>query len=326
MRDARQLTIDFGETGAERPVTPANTDLRSEMLRRKIIDETSQREPIIYLSFGSGSSGNSCYIGTPSGGGLIIDAGVDAQKIADTLTANGIKMSAVHGVCLTHDHSDHVRYVYKLLRNHKHLRLYCTNRVLQAMMRYHNISKRVTEYHTPIFKEIPFQAGGFEVTAFEVPHDARDNAGFCLRRGPHTFVVATDLGEVTERALHYMEQANYLMIEANYDHEMLLHGRYPEYLKARILTGHGHLDNMQTAALLRHLVRIPSRPLRYIFLCHLSQDNNTPDKAMEATTAALTDAGLTVGGMDETLTDRAADIRLMPLPRFNSTRRLHLRP
>lgn len=284
---------------------------------RKNAGRGEKRHPLYFISFGSGSSGNSCYIGTPAGG-VIIDVGVRADVIEQTLKDNGIPMSQVKGVCLTHDHSDHVRFVYSLLRANKHLKVYCTLRVLGAIMRRHGISKRIKDYHQPIFKEIPFEIADFQITAFDVPHDAADNAGFHLiAPSGKQFVVATDLGAVTDRAYHYISQANYLMIEANYDKEMLRRGPYPEYLKARIATSRGHLDNEDTAALLS---QIAGGQLRHVFLCHLSQDNNTPDKALSVVRTALEARGLTVGDGEETLQDRQADIQLQALPRFTPTR------
>lgn len=323
-----QLIIKFDDLElpeiAGRPFTPAaGKDLRSVALRaeQQMLPADPAREPIYYISFGSGSSGNSCYVGTRRGG-LIVDAGVDSDTIEKTLKANGVSMSSVKGLCLTHDHTDHVRYAYKLLRANKHIRLYCTNRVLNAILRRHNISKRIKDYHVPIFKEFPFKLAEFTVTAFDVPHDAADNAGFCLEYGDKRFVMATDLGEVSARARFYMEQANFLMIEANYDLQMLRHGPYPEYLKARIMTEHGHMDNEETA---RFLSEIAGPQLRYVFLCHLSQDNNTPEKALAAVRTALEAGGLRVGDCSESIEDRASDLRLMALPRFAPTHWMCLR-
>lgn len=268
-----------------------------------------------YMSLGSGSSGNSCYVGT-SNGGLIIDAGIRDDSIIQTLQGSGVDIKKIHGVLLTHDHSDHVRYVYGLLRNNRHMRLYCTNRVLSGLLRRHSISRRVKEYHQPIFKEIPFTLGDLTVTAFEVPHDGSDNMGFSIEFGDRRFVLATDLGAVTERARYYMSRANYLVIEANYDLQMLLTGRYPEYLKARIQTDNGHLDNLQTA---RFISEIVNPDLKYIFLCHLSQDNNTPQKALAAVRGVLEKSGRKVGQARGTIEDRNADIQLMALPRFEPT-------
>ncbi len=271
---------------------------------------------IFYISLASGSSGNSCYVGTEEGG-VIIDAGIRSEQVKDILAANGIPMSRVRGLLLTHDHSDHVKYAYNLLRNNRHMTLFCTNRVLNGLLRRHSISRRIKEYHTPVFKEIPFKIAGFEVTAFEVPHDGTDNMGFSLEYDSRRFVLATDLGAVTDRARHYMSQANYLVIEANYDSEMLRFGPYPEYLKARIRDVNGHLDNQDTA---RFLTEIANPALRYVFLCHLSKDNNTPAKALKTVREALEAKGLTIGSAKETLLDRKADLQLMALPRFDPTR------
>ena len=273
-------------------------------------------KPLYFCSFGSGSSGNSCYVGSAEGG-LIVDVGIRAEELERGLEANGVSMKHVKGVLLTHDHSDHVKYVYALLRNHRHLKLFCTNRVLNGMLRKHSISKRIKEYHIPIFKEIPFKMLDFEITAFDVPHDGSDNMGFSIEFDGRRFVIATDLGEVTDRARHYMSQATYLMIESNYDAYMLRMGRYPEYLKARIASGSGHLDNRQTAAFIGEII---NPGLKQIFLCHLSKDDNTPQIALRAVREVLEAKGLNVGNAMETIEDRKADVQLAALPRFDMTR------
>jgi len=295
---------------------------RSTIVSDLCIDDTDRdadhasRHNLHYISFASGSSGNSCYVGNERGG-IVIDAGIRADQIENTLRLHGVGMRHVKGLVLTHDHSDHVRYSYNLLRNNRHLILYCTPRVLNGLLRRHSISKRIKEYHTPIFKEIPFKVADMEVTAFDVPHDGSDNMGFSIEFEEHRFVLATDLGMVSERARHYMSMANYLVIEANYDSDMLRKGPYPEYLKARIRAANGHLDNRDTAAFLSE---IANPELKYIFLCHLSKDNNTPAKALKEVTDALSSRGLTVGHAQETLADRRADVQLMVLPRFEPTR------
>ena len=300
---------------------------RSEPSRRQSDDELAlpagdtDDDRLYYISLASGSSGNSCYIGSRAGG-VIVDAGIRADEIADKLDAAGISMRHVKGLLLTHDHSDHVKFSYNLLRTYRHLSLYCTPRVINGLLRRHSISRRIKEYHTPIFKEIPFRVGDFEITAFEVHHDGSDNMGFSIDFGDRHFVLATDLGEVSDRARFYMSRANYLVIEANYDSEMLRLGRYPEYLKARIRTGNGHLDNVQTAEFLSEII---NPELKYIFLCHLSKDNNPPALALSTVADALRAKGITVGRAEETLSDRKADVQLMALPRFDATRKFTFR-
>ncbi len=291
-------------------------------LSDKNSDKKANSERLHYISFGSGSSGNSCYIGTDTMG-LIVDAGIRPDAMEDKMKEAGISMNMVKALLLTHDHSDHVRYAYKLVRSSRHISLYCTPRVLNGLLRRHNISKRIKDYHTPIFKEIPFKIGPLEITAFDVSHDGSDNMGFFIEYAGHHFALATDLGEVGERAEYYMSRANYLVIESNYDSEMLRIGRYPEYLKARIRATNGHLDNVQTA---EFLTRIVSPELRYVFLCHLSQDNNTPAKALECVRDALEGKGIKVGNAEVSGYDeRVGGLQLMALPRFDASRKFVFR-
>ncbi len=318
-----QMTIPFEEFNVPDhiPVPEEGALGRRGGAQRRPADNPATRV-INYMSFGSGSSGNCCYVGTKHGG-FLIDAGVRADEVQIALQANGVKMENVKGILLTHDHSDHVKYAYTILRANKHMRLFCTNRVLNGLLRRHGISKRIKDYHVPIFKEIPFKLAETEITAFDVPHDGTDNMGFSINYDNRNFVIATDLGAVTERAHHYMSRANYLVIEANYDLHMLTYGPYPEYLKSRIRTDHGHLDNSDTAAFLKE---IWSPDLKYVFLCHLSKDNNTPSKALKAVREALESRGVKIGDGEETILDRQADVQLKALPRFDPTRWYVFRP
>lgn len=318
-----QMTIPFEEFNvpAHIPVPEGGVLKPDEYPKVRHTDNPATRV-INYMSFGSGSSGNCCYIGTKHGG-FLIDAGVRADEVATTLKDNGVRMESVKGILLTHDHADHVKYAYTILRANRHMRLFCTNRVLNGLLRRHGISKRIKDYHVPIFKEIPFRLVETEITAFDVPHDGTDNMGFSINYDNRNFVIATDLGAIPERARHYMSRADYLVIEANYDLQMLLYGPYPEYLKSRIRTDHGHLDNADTADFLKG---IWTPQLKYIFLCHLSKDNNTPAKALKAVREALESRGLKVGEGEESLSDRQADVQLKALPRFDSTRWYVFRP
>ena len=302
-------TINFEwDEPAEQPAKPAS----DESLRHD--DELGSG--LAFISFGSGSSGNCAYIGTPQNG-VLIDAGVDPQNVFDELRRNGIGREAVKGVVLTHDHQDHVRYVYKIVRDYnKQARVYCTMRLMNGMLRRHNISRRVKDYQVPIWVETPFKLCGMEFTAFETSHDGTDNMGFSIQMGQQTFVVATDMGVITPRAEHYMQNAHYLMIESNYDRTMLDTGRYPEFLKARVRSNTGHLDNSLAA----QFVREHYHPdLKWVFLCHLSNDNNTPALALAAMRDAIESRGLTVGDASNAPDQRGRDIQLYALPRYEAS-------
>lgn len=305
--------IDVEASGAagERQKDVTESELAVPMAEMSDLDKFS------FMSFGSGSSGNCYYIGN-SRGGVLVDAGVDIKQVETELKRNNINPESILGICLTHDHGDHIKYAYSFLRRYKKMALFCTNRVLNGILRRHNISRRIKDYHHAIFKEIPFKVGDFEFTAFEVPHDGSCNSGYSISYGDARFVFATDLGSVTERARHYMTQANYLVVESNYDFKMLVDGEYPEYLKSRILSPEkGHMDNESTAAFLRDAA---TKRLKYVWLCHLSADNNKPEIARATSKKALEAAGLTVGDGEMSIIDTDTDVQLVVLPRFDATR------
>ncbi|MDE7387668.1 MAG: MBL fold metallo-hydrolase [Muribaculaceae bacterium] len=278
-------------------------------------------EPIFFMSFGSGSSGNCSYIGDKRSG-FLIDAGIDGLKVTNALAAHGISMEKVRGIILTHDHGDHVRYLWSLLKNNRHMLVYCTPKTLNAILRRHSISRRVRDYHRAIYKEFDFKIGNFTITPFEVLHDGADNAGFFISHGGIRMAVATDLGCISPRVDNYMRQAQFIVLESNYDLKMLIDGHYPDYLKARIRADHGHLDNTDAA---QFLARIYSPALRYVFLCHLSKDNNTPQLALDTHRATLAEhhPTLRIGNGSEEFT---TDLQLVALPRFDATPLYALRP
>ena len=258
-------------------------------------EAVSRPEQLRFISFGSGRSGNCAYIGTPSCG-LLLDAGVDNNTLLAELASNSINPLSIAGILLTHDHSDHVRFAYAILRRH-------------------SISRRINDYHQPIYKEFPFKVGPFTITAFETSHDGTDNSGFCIQGLDTTFVLATDTGTVTSRMDFYVRQADHLMIEADYDAEMLRNGPYPERLKARIASTIGHMGNDDTA---RYLASVAAAGrLRSVFLCHLSHINNTPNIALRAVRTALEEAGVKVAGADAPSSDPR--LRLAVLPRLESS-------
>lgn len=275
--------------------------------------DATPRDSLRFVSFGSGSSGNCSYIGTRDIG-LIIDAGVDADKVEEGMKRNGISPKSVVGILLTHDHGDHVRFAYTLLRRYSHMKLFCTPRNLAGLLRRHSISRRIKDYHAAIYKEFPFTVGDLTVTAFETSHDGSDNMGFTVEYHDRTFTIVTDTGKITDRTRHYIEHTDYLVIEANYDADMLRKCLRPEYLKARIAGERGHMDNAETATFLSE---IWTERLRHIMLCHISEDTNTPELALTAVRSALEARGISVGDASGSLETRNAQVQLSVLPRFD---------
>ncbi len=274
---------------------------------------TRPRRELRFISFGSGSSGNCAYIGT-SENGFLIDGGVDNNVVLKELARNSIDISTIRGILLTHDHADHVRYSYALLRRNPHMRLYCTNRIVDGILRRHNISRRIKEYHAPIFKEHEYKFDDLTIIPFETCHDGSDNCGFYITLGDMSFAIATDMGAITERADYYMSRARALVIESNYDNQMLSEGRYTEYLKARIRSNTGHMDNSATAA---YLTKIYTPQLKHIFLCHLSEDNNTPETALATSLNALRTISVNPSHTSTEIAE--GTVYITALPRYKSS-------
>ena len=143
-----------------------------------------------------------------------------------------------------------------------------------------------------VVKGEPFETSGFRITPFGVPHDSSDNVGYSIEHEGVVFTLLTDVGHITEEMKQIIKNTDYLVIEANYDPQMLQNGPYPRYLQDRIRCGTGHLSNPQCGAT---LVENYTERLKHIWLCHLSEENNHPELARKSVEQALLDAGIKVG-------------------------------
>lgn len=254
-----------------------------------------------FFSIGSGSSGNCSYLGTREYG-ILIDAGVGIRTIKKALREYGVSFDKIIAVLITHDHADHIKMV-GYFGDKCNIPIYATQAVHEGILRNRAVQVGLHQSRRIIEKETPFFIKDFKITAFEVPHDSIDNVGFHIELDEQVFVLATDIGRITDTIKRYASQAHHLVIEANYDDYMLQAGRYPYYLKQRITNGMGHLSNQHSAAF---IASIYNERMQNIWLCHLSQDNNHPELAYKTVELALAANGIIVG----------KNIRLEALSRF----------
>ena len=245
---------------------------------------------IQFTCLASGSSGNCYYLGTGTYG-ILIDAGISPRTIKKNLKEVGIDMDRLRAVFITHDHADHIKGVGGLGEK-LHIPVYATELTHKGINRSYCMTEKLHTSARILQKEQPLQLLDFSIEAFEVPHDGTDNVGYCITADDKTFVFLTDLGHITDLAASYICRANYLVIEANYDREMLQMGPYPPYLKERIAGNNGHMCNADTADFLAD--HITDR-LKHIWLCHLSKDNNHPELAYKTVELRLRDKGILVG-------------------------------
>lgn len=246
---------------------------------------------IKFLCLASGSSGNCYYLGTETYG-ILIDAGIGVRTIKKSLKEYGLALERVRAVLITHDHADHIKAAGTLGEKYG-IPIYSTPEIHIGINKNYCMTEKLSVTNTRhIYKEIPFQVEDFKVVAFEVPHDGTDNVGYCIEADGKVFSFLTDLGEITPIAAKYIQMTNHLIIEANYDEEMLRMGPYPQHLKERISSSNGHMCNRDTAEFLANNMH---ENLKHIWLCHLSKDNNHPELAYKTFEFILRSRGIIVG-------------------------------
>lgn len=244
-----------------------------------------------FISFGSGSSGNCYYLSTEKDG-LLIDIGVGMRSLKKRFQEYGLSLHNIHHVLITHDHADHIKSVGSISGDY-HLPVYATEKVHKGITGNYCIHRNIqSEYVRYIEKGETVQLGDFKVTSFDVPHDSSENVGYQIECEGIVFCLMTDVGHVTEEMLQYISTANYLILEANYDEEMLRTGNYPPHLKVRIEGPSGHLSNKCCG---EALVSAATPALRHVWLCHLSEENNHPELARKTVEQVLRSHGIIVG-------------------------------
>lgn len=256
-----------------------------------------------FLPLFSGSTGNSA-LAAFGETLLLIDAGRTGRALEAAARAQGFDMSKVRALLVTHEHIDHIRGVGVLARKYG-MEVYASEGTWEAMAKkVGEIPARQRCVFTP---EQDFYIDRVNVAPFSIPHDAAQPTGYCLTCGGKRVSVLTDLGHTNAELLSRVEGSDVLLLEANHDVQMLRDGSYPERLKRRILSRHGHLSNEACGQALTALLR-SGRP--QVYLGHLSEENNVPELAYSTVAHIVEDYGAQVGSdvlIRMTYPDRAAE-------------------
>lgn len=244
---------------------------------------------IRFLSLSSGSSGN-CYYFSDGKVSFLVDAGVGPRTCAKKLSENGASLQDVDFILVTHDHSDHIKAL-GIVSSKYHKPVYATQALSNAL--YNSIYTRGKlggSLHA-INVGLEEDICGVKVCAFEVSHDATQTVGYHICLDGKTITIITDCGRMTPQIAEYAKKADILILESNYDEKMLEEGDYTYILKERIRGGSGHLSNAEAAAALKEIWKEKKASLSHIFLCHLSDNNNTPELALKCSGEALSQIG-----------------------------------
>jgi len=223
----------------------------------------------------SGSRGN-CVVIEGQTGSLLIDAGLSAKECLLRMERAGIDAGNIEAVLVTHEHTDHIRGVDVLARK-LDIAVYATQGTLADFLHYRRTSAKPLVHHTCRYHET-FAIGDFSIEPFGTSHDAREPCGFIITEGDLRVGYCTDTGIVTPAIHDLLRHCDGIILESNHCPDMLATGPYPESLKRRIRSKHGHLSNPAAAACLRDF----GKDVPQVILAHLSEVNNTPGKAMDS--------------------------------------------
>lgn len=224
-----------------------------------------------FASLGSGSRGNATLIET--GDTLVIlDCGFSVKETQRRLARLGVALEQLTAILVTHEHGDHINGVARLARKCQ-IPVWMNGGTRAAL----------NDQNMPVIHEFnsheDFMIGDLQIQPFPVPHDAREPCQFVFSDGSLRLGVLTDVGEITSHICECLDDCHALLLECNYDPEMLRTGEYPASLKQRVSGRFGHLSNEQAAGLLQ---RINLKQLQHLVIAHISEKNNTPALARQA--------------------------------------------
>lgn len=220
----------------------------------------------------SGSNGN-CYYAGNEKGSVLIDAGISCRQILQRMDEKGLNPAGIQAVFISHEHIDHIRGA-RVLAKRLHVPVYFTSKTFYATAR--SLRPAYTRFFEPGETVV---TGDFAVHSFLKNHDASEPCSFRIEHCGINIGVFTDIGEPCGNVVSHLEMCDAVFVESNYDDEMLQTGAYPYRLKQRIASSFGHLSNAQSFELLE---KSAGQQLKYVFLSHLSAENNTPELALNA--------------------------------------------
>lgn len=225
------------------------------------------------VNLSSGSKGNSTFVSYGETK-ILIDVGVSEKKLIETLKEIKEDINEIQGVCITHEHVDHIKSLKTLAK--KYDMVFYVHKDLAESPAVQEIEFKEGKLFK--FENSAFSMGELEVKPFEISHDATRPVGFVVNvfgsKSKVGFV--TDLGIVSETVKRELLGSKMVFIESNYDEKMLLGGSYPKIIKNRINGNQGHLSNAQSLELAKYLFEGGTK---CFVLSHISENNNTPELA-----------------------------------------------
>ena len=233
-----------------------------------------------FYSLYSGSSGNSLLVNTENTN-ILIDAGVSSKKIETALNNLEIPPTSLDGILITHEHPDHVQGLGTFSKKFN-VPVFVNQKTLDSMPKQ---KEKISENNIKLFKiEESFEINDLKIKPFSIPHDAANPCGFNIEKDNKKISIATDIGHMTNSILKKLEGSEFILLESNYDPEVLMYSRYPYVLKNRIAGPTGHLSNEAAGKTISCLL---NSGLQQVMLGHLSKESNFPELAYKTVVEQL---------------------------------------
>ena len=223
----------------------------------------SRNDCMQFCSLGSGSKGNGTLVAFDNTI-ILIDCGFSLKESVRRLALKGISPQQISAIIVTHEHSDHVSGVAGLANKYS---------IPVWLSKGTSLDKKCAPIKSMLLfnSHLSFQIGEIRVTPVTVPHDSREATQFILSAANQSIGLLTDVGHITRHILDAYSVCNALLLEFNYDQQMLMQGPYPYALKQRVSGGLGHLSNQQAAEM---LTCMDLSNLRKLVAMHISAENN----------------------------------------------------
>lgn len=240
------------------------------------------------ITLASGSKGNCTLVETDKLK-VLIDAGLGIRELEKRLIGAGVHPRDINAIFITHEHSDHIKGITAFSKKYN-------TKVIANIKEWNILESKLeglSDKNKIYFENNNFKIADLEVDAFSLSHDSASCYGYSFLSGGLKTSIATDLGFCPQSIVEKLKGSKLLILEANHDINLLNNNpNYPIYLKKRILSNKGHLNNIATSEVIKNLV---GGQLEQVVLAHLSEENNTPSLAYNTVKGELLKDGIIEG-------------------------------
>lgn len=261
-----------------------------------------------FCSLYSGSSGNSLFVETENTK-ILVDAGMSCKKIEEALHLIEVDPSSINAILVTHEHSDHIKGISTISKKFD-IPVFATKETFDVMpAQTEKLSEKNIKFFKPSEK---FCLDDLEILPFSIPHDAANPCGFnIIKDKKHQISIATDIGHMTKSIVNHLEGSEFILLESNYDTEVLKCCSYPFKLKTRIAGDTGHLSNTMAGKTISYLSK--NSTLNTAMLGHLSKESNFPELAYQTVVDELIASSITDNSINLSVANRDCPSKLITL-------------